>query len=71
MAILIGDRLPNARLFEVGSEGHKTVYLDEKLLGRKVVIFAVAGAFADICNLSHLPGYMRHLEAFAARGLTR
>ena len=69
MAISIGDRLPNATLFEVRPEGHKTVSLDEKLVGRKVVIFAVAGAFADICNLSHLPGYMRHIDAFAEKGV--
>ena len=69
MAISIGDRLPNATFFEVGPEGHKTVSLDEKLLGRKVVIFAVAGAFADICNLLHLPGYMRHIGAFADKGV--
>jgi peroxiredoxin len=34
-----------------------------------VVVFAVAGAFADICNLSHMPGYMRNMEAFAAKGV--
>ena len=52
MAISTGERLPDATLFEVGPDGHQRVSLQDKLRGRKVVIFAVAGAFADICNLS-------------------
>ena len=69
MAIFIGERLPDATLFEVGPDGHQLVSLHDKLWGRKVVVFAVAGAFADICNLSHMPGYMRNMEAFAAKGV--
>ena len=69
MAISTGERLPDAALFEVGPDGHQRVSLQDKLRGRKVVIFAVAGAFADICNLSHMPGYMRNMEAFAAKGV--
>ena len=69
MAIFTGGRLPDATVFEVGPDGHKSVSLQDKLRGRKVVFFAVAGAFADICNLSHLPGYMRNMEAFTAKGI--
>jgi len=69
MAIFIGDRLPDATVFEVGPDGHKPVSLHAKLQGRKVVIFAVAGAFADMCSMSHMPGYMRHMEAFASKGI--
>lgn len=69
MTISIGDRLPDATLFEVDKAGHRRVSLNEKLRGRKVVVFAVAAAFADLCDLFHLPGYIRHAEDFAAKGI--
>ena len=48
MAISTGERLPDATLFEVGPDGHQRVSLQDKLRGRKVVIFAVAGALITI-----------------------
>lgn len=68
MTIQIGDRLPRATLNRMG-ESVETVDTDEFFGGRKVVLFAVPGAFTPTCSEKHLPGYVRHLRQFRERGI--
>ena len=69
MTLTIGDSLPDATLCYWGENGPATVQLSEKLGGRKVVLFALPGAFTGPCSTSHLPSFMRTAEAFKAKGV--
>ncbi|HEY0310610.1 MAG TPA: peroxiredoxin [Luteimonas sp.] len=68
MTIQAGDRLPEVSLQRI-SDGVET--LDTRTLfdNRKVVIFAVPGAFTPTCSEKHLPGFIEHFDAFRERGV--
>jgi glutaredoxin/glutathione-dependent peroxiredoxin len=68
MTIKIGDRIPDATL-NVLKDGVKPVTTAELFDGRKVVLFAVPGAFTPTCSNKHLPGYITQIEAFRERGI--
>jgi peroxiredoxin len=68
MTIRIGDTLPQATFNEL-RDGVQSVSTDEVFGGRKVLLFAVPGAFTPTCSAKHLPGYVEKLEAFKARGV--
>lgn len=69
MTISTGDRLPGATLTQMGANGPEEVELDSKTKGRKVVIFAVPGAFTPTCHSAHVPSFMRTRDKFAAKGV--
>lgn len=69
MAISEGAKLPEATLTHVGTNGPEMVTLSSRLAGRKVVIFAVPGAFTRTCHSAHLPSFIRTREQFAAKGI--
>jgi peroxiredoxin len=68
MAIQVGDPIPEATLNEL-NDGVQAVSTGELFAGRKVVLFAVPGAFTPTCSAKHLPGYVEHMAEFAARGV--
>jgi peroxiredoxin len=68
MTIQIGDRVPAATLNEL-RDGVQAITTDELFGGRKVVLFAVPGAFTPTCSAKHLPGYVANIEAFRAKGV--
>ena len=69
MAISKGDTLPGATLVQFGENGPEAVELGEKLKGRKVVIFAVPGAFTPTCHSAHVPSFIRTKDGFAEKGV--
>lgn len=69
MTISTGDMLPEATLTMIGKEGPEQVALSERLKGRKVVIFAVPGAFTPTCHSAHVPSFMRTRDQFAEKGV--
>ena len=69
MTISIGDHFPTTTLRVIGSNGPEAVALADKLKGRKVVIFALPGAFTGTCSTIHLPSFIRTAPAFAAKGV--
>jgi cytochrome c peroxidase len=69
MTIKEGDRLPEATLLRIGENGPETVALADRLKGRKVVIFAVPGAFTPTCHSAHVPSFVRTRDGFAAKGV--
>jgi cytochrome c peroxidase len=69
MVISVGDRLPEADLVRLGDAGPEQVSIDALTKGRKVVIFAVPGAFTPTCHSAHVPSFMRTKDAFAAKGV--
>src|SRR5262244_3658402 len=59
MAIKVGDSLPaDLKLKEMGEGGPKDVTAGELFGGKKVVVFAVPGAFTPTCSMKHLPGFV-------------
>ena len=69
MSIQEGDRLPNAKLRIMQDGRPAKVAVNEIVRGKKVVIFAVPGAFTPTCSEQHLPGFVRHAEAIKAKGI--
>jgi peroxiredoxin len=69
MAIQVGDRLPAVNLKRLTAEGIKDVSLAELTGGKKVVLFAVPGAFTPTCSDKHLPGFLEQAEAIKAKGI--
>ena len=69
MTIKVGDTLPQAT-FNMLLDGVQAVSTDDVFKGRKVVLFAVPGAFTPTCSAKHLPGYIEHLDQFKAKDVT-
>ena len=69
MPISPGDTLPDATLIEMGAEGPAPVKLGDRLKGRKVVIFAVPGAYTPTCHSAHVPSFIRTKDQFDAKGV--
>lgn len=61
--------LPGAVLLGFGPDGPVRVSLGDRLRGRRVVIFAVPGAFTPTCDSAHLPSFIRTAPAFRERGV--
>lgn len=77
MTIKIGDQLPAGALSEslefdpasgcpINPQIRNVL---EETQGKKIVIFAVPGAFTPTCSIKHLPGYVTHYEELKARGV--
>ncbi|MDH5410071.1 MAG: peroxiredoxin [Alphaproteobacteria bacterium] len=70
MTIKVGDKLPNATLFRVGTDGIESFEAEKYFAGRKVVVFGLPGAFTPTCTAQHLPGYVKRADEFAAKDVT-
>lgn len=69
MTIQIGEKIPNITVSTMTADGPKDVTTDEIFVGKKVVMFALPGAFTPTCSAAHLPGYVVHHEAIKAKGV--
>jgi len=69
MTISIGDKLPEASFKVMTPDGASSRSTDDVFKGRKVVLFAVPGAFTPTCHRNHLPGYITHRDAILAKGI--
>jgi peroxiredoxin len=69
MAIKVGDKIPSAKLRHMTAEGPKEISTDDIFKGKKVVLFAVPGAFTPTCSAKHLPGFVQNADAIKAKGV--
>ncbi len=69
MTIQVGERLPNIELQVMGSNGPEKVQTGDLFAGKKVVLFAVPGAFTPTCSAAHLPGFVVDADKLKARGV--
>lgn len=69
MTIQVGDRLPSATLTIMTAEGPKPLTTAELCEGKKVVLFAVPGAFTPTCSVQHLPGYVDNAQSLKDKGV--
>ncbi len=67
--IKVGDAVPHAKLTAATPDGPKEMTTEELFAGKKVVLFAVPGAFTPTCSVKHLPGYLQNLDALKAKGV--
>ena len=58
MTIKVGDKLPEGVFTVMGEEGPAGLTTSEIFAGKKVVVFAVPGAFTPTCAIAHLPGFV-------------
>jgi peroxiredoxin len=71
MAIKVGDKLPSIDLQHKIDDQVETINSDALFGGKKVVIFALPGAFTPTCSASHLPGYVVHSDQLFDKGIDR
>jgi len=68
MSILVGDKVPATTFKIMTAEGPQDMSSDELFAGKKVVFFAVPGAFTPGCSMTHLPGFVVQADAIKAKG---
>ncbi|MEZ0213794.1 MAG: peroxiredoxin [Xanthobacteraceae bacterium] len=69
MTIEAGDTLPSATFRVSTADGPVAKSGDEIFKGKKVVLFAVPGAFTPTCHKNHLPGFVKNAEAIKGKGI--
>ncbi|ETD91307.1 peroxiredoxin [Rhodobacter capsulatus] len=69
MTLTVGEKLPAATLLKIGANGPEAVDLAAVTAGRKVVIFAVPGAYTGVCTTAHVPSFIRTKPQFDAKGV--
>lgn len=69
MSIAVGDRIPSITLHVMGAEGPLEMSTDELCAGKKVVLFAVPGAFTPGCSATHVPGFVVNADKIKAAGV--
>jgi peroxiredoxin len=74
--IAVGQKLPNATLYEFLDEasegcaiGPNAFEVEKLAAGKKIVIFALPGAFTPTCSAKHVPGFIEHYEALKTKGI--
>jgi len=69
MTIKTGDKIPACTLNVMGEKGPRNITTEELFAGKKVVMFAVPGAFTPGCSMTHLPGYVVLADRIKAKGV--
>jgi peroxiredoxin len=64
-----GDTLPEATLLRIGANGPEQVSLHGLLKGRRVILFAVPGAYTPTCDSAHMPSFVRTADRFRDKGI--
>lgn len=67
--IKISDAIPDANITVIQQDGQESVSASDYFAGKKVVLFAVPGAFTPTCSESHLPGYVVKFDDIKAKGV--
>ena len=76
MTIKVGDRLPGGVLMEFieteapgCSIGPNEFKIEERVAGKRVIVFGVPGAFTPTCSAKHVPGYLQRYDDLRAKGI--
>ncbi|MCC5885404.1 MAG: peroxiredoxin [Gammaproteobacteria bacterium] len=69
MSIKEGDRIPDVTIKMMGEKGPTDISTGEIFGGKKVVFFAVPGAFTPTCSQAHLPGFVALADKIKAKGV--
>jgi peroxiredoxin len=69
MSVQVGDKIPACSMNTMGDKGPAGISTEEIFSGKKVVLFALPGAFTPGCSLTHLPGYVVNADKIKAKGV--
>lgn len=69
MTIQVGDKIPSVTLHHKTDSGVEEITTEEIFSGKKVVLFALPGAFTPTCSATHLPGYVVKADDLKLRGI--
>jgi peroxiredoxin (alkyl hydroperoxide reductase subunit C) len=69
MTIKVGDRVPSMTLTRMTGDGPAPISTDEIFGAKRVVLFALPGAFTPTCSAQHLPGFLGNADAIKAKGV--
>jgi peroxiredoxin len=69
MAVQIGDSIPDVTLKIMGEKGPQDITTADIFSGKKVVLFAVPGAFTPTCSAAHLPSYVVNADKLKEKGV--
>ena len=69
MAAQVGDKVPSATMKVMGEKGPQDLTTEDVFAGKKVVMFALPGAFTPTCSAAHLPGFVVNADKIKAKGV--
>jgi peroxiredoxin len=69
MTIKVGDKVPSVKLKHMTADGVKDITTDELFKGKKVVLFALPGAFTPTCSAKHVPGFVQNAAELKRKGV--
>ena len=69
MAIQVGSKVPSVKVKVVSKDGTKEANTADLFAGKKVVLFAVPGAFTPLCSAQHLPGFVSKADEIRKKGV--
>jgi len=69
MTVQVGDSIPAVTLKIMGDKGPQDISTADIFSGKKVVLFAVPGAFTPTCSAAHLPGFVANADKIKAKGV--
>ena len=69
MMIKVGDKVPSATLMEMKGGSPYPIKTDDMFSGKKVVLFALPGAFTPTCSAKHVPGFVQHADELRKKGV--
>ena len=69
MTIKIGDKIPTATLMQMKGGAPQPLKTDDLFSGKKVVVFALPGAFTPTCSAKHLPGFVHKADEIKQKGV--
>ena len=67
--IQVGDRVPDVELYRMSPSGPEAIRPGDWFRGKRVVLFALPGAFTPTCSAHHLPGYLERSEEIRSKGV--
>ena len=69
MTIQVGEKIPDVKLTAMIEGGMKSLTTQEIFSGKRVVLFAVPGAFTPTCSEHHLPGFIARSDEIHGKGI--
>ncbi len=69
MVVKVGDSIPEVTMKIMGDKGPQDISTSDIFAGKKVVLFAVPGAYTPTCSEAHLPGFVANADKIKAAGV--
>ncbi|PIN08308.1 Alkyl hydroperoxide reductase/peroxiredoxin [Handroanthus impetiginosus] len=68
--IAVGDVIPDGTLSYFDEQGQlQSVSIHSLAAGKKIILFAVPGAFTTTCSMKHVPGFIENADELKSKGV--